>query len=443
MDIGCQRPPAFDQPSRLGSDPTAATRADHAPATTRQSPVPPAYQTSYQENWQNLPHCRPFDHTMFDALDEYVAQKLPTGELYQALVDGRITEVHGIYPSHLAAAAEGLGYTSIDPVPFWSPKKVRRILNHVRPQYYRADNRRGEPVLLVAVTPGSDYVRHYAGLVRHHLFHYTSQAESMVRVIRYPEAERTLPLWTGLTDGFVADGDVVAMGYVQELGDELLSHAGATLMDDRESDYYWSRRIAMDNGPVISLLGVKFSFWGSIAATLCEAVCAAGADEIIYVGKLGALSTPADVYTRIFCPSRFVMMTHHQIRREVAAPPNGLLRRFPRIDSGCHISVPTVLEEDYMQRHAAGEVAAASIDNEISQMACAITDHNRRTSAAVRFTAVHFATDYVRKKSERHLHVPLNLSNNRMAVALEGKTAMLERICAAYLCPYLCGGTRR
>lgn len=430
------RRPQFDSSTMI------AVGIDHALDFAFSSLVSGIYQASSHENWQNLPHCRPFDHTMFDALDEYVAQKLLTAELYQALVEGRTTEIHGIYPDHFPLVADELGYSGITMIPF-SPPKGGGALNYIRPRYFRANNKHGKPVLLVAVTPGRDYVRHYAGLVRHHLFHHTCHAESVISVVRYPEAERTLPLWTGLMNGFVANGEAVVVGYVQELADALLKYSGINLIDKGENQYYQNWRIMVGHGRVVNLLGVKFSFWGNIAATLCRSLCMAGVSEIIYVGKLGALSTPDDVYARVFCPSRFVIMNHQQIQSEVTSPPNGILKRFPAIDSGCHVSVPTVLEEDYLQRNVAGEVSASSIDNEISQMADTINDHNRQGSSEVRFSAIHFATDYVRKKSERHIHVPLNLSNNRTAVAREKKMAMLEHICTTYLCPYLCIGGRQ
>jgi hypothetical protein len=398
--------------------------------------TPRIYRETCRESWQNLPHCRPFDHTMFDALDEYVAQKLPTAELYQALVDGRAIEVHGIYPEHLLATGGALGYSDLEPIAFASARPGR-ALNFVRPRYFTARNEHGEPVMIVAVTPGRDYVRHYAGLVRHYIYHHTNQAEDIVSIIRYPEAEATLPAWTGLANGFVVPGDVVVLGYVRELLAFLREHPGVAVLGCRENDYYWSTRLAVPGGPVVNLVGVKFSFWGTIAATLCQTLCEVGVSEILYLGKLGALSSPLHVYTRIFCPSHFVVMDHRQVRRGVAAPPNGLLRRFPGLDTGCHVSVPTVLEEDYLQRHAADELAAASIDNEISQMACTIVDHNRRTASRVRFAAVHFATDYIRKQSERHMSVQLNLSTNRTAVASERKAAIIERICREALCPYL------
>jgi hypothetical protein len=408
--------------------PARASPADHASV----EPDHP-YHRAVDEDWSLLPHCRPLDHTMFDALDEYVAQKLPTAALYQALIDGVSIEVHGIYPPHLPALAPSLGLGEISPVPF-APQRGDKTLNFVRPSFFRERSASGER-LLVAVTPGREYLRHYAGLIRHFLFLHTSQAQARIRIVRYPEAERSVASWTRLEHGFVSPGDIVIVGYVEEIGRALRTHgyeAGAT----RENAYYLSARYRTPSGQMLNLIGVKYSFWGGLAGRLTEAFCRAGASEILYCGKLGALSAPTDVYERIFCPSRFVHLEHQRLVEEIAPPPNRFLRRFPELDSGAHVSVPTVIEEDYLQRDAASAVAASSIDNEITHMAAAVASHNRGACGEISFSAIHFATDYVRRSEERHLSTPLNLSNNRTRVARARKQQMIERLCRDHLLPY-------
>lgn len=403
---------------------------------TIRGPIAPApiYDEAQEEDWARLPHCRPLDHTMFDALDEYVAQKLPTSALYQALIDGVPIEVHGIYPGHLPAIAPRLGITELVPVPF-TPQRADKRLNFVRPSYFRG--RRGaRELLIVAVTPGREYLLHYAGLIRHFLYHHTSRAQEHVRIIRYPEAERSLTGWTDLSR-FVRPTDTVLVGYVDEIAAILEEDGFSRGEDGIENLYYVSRRYRRPSGRDINLIGVKFSFWAGIAGCLAAGFCNAGAAEIIYCGKLGSLESPEDVYGRIFCPSRYFLMEHHRLMAEIEPPPNPLLARFPDLDTAAHVSVPTVIEEDYLQRNAAAAIAAASIDNEIAHMAAAIARHGRAGDRAVGFSAVHFATDYVRKFDERNLNVPLNLSNNRTHVALEKKRAVIRRICREYLGPYL------
>jgi hypothetical protein len=408
------------------------------PSRSARPPIAPSriYDEAQDEDWARLPHCRPLDHTMFDALDEYVAQKLPTAALYQALIDGVPIEVHGIYPGHLPAVARRLGIIELIPVPF-TPQRADKRLNFVRPSYFRG-KRGARPLLIVAVTPGREYLLHYAGLIRHFLYLHTSRAQEHVRIIRYPGAERALTDWTNLSR-FVRPTDTVLVGYVDEIASILAEDGFAQGDGGIENPYYVSRRYRRPSGRDINLIGVKFSFWAGIAGRLATAFCHAGASEILYCGKLGSLESPDDVYERIFCPSRYFLMEHHRLVEEIDPPPNPFLARFPSLDSAAHVTVPTVIEEDYLQRNAAAAIAAASIDNEIAHMAAAIAQHNRAAGRETGFSAVHFATDYVRKFDERNLNVTLNLSNNRTHVALEKKRAVIRRICREFLGPYLRG----
>ena len=403
-----------------------------APAAGPDAPPPHIYDEARDEDWSRLPHCRPLDHTMFDALDEYVAQKLPIAALYQALIDNLPIEVHGIYPAHLPAMARRLGIADLVPVPF-TPQRADKRLNFVRPVYFRG-KRGKQQLLIVAVTPGREYLLHYGGLIRHFLYLHTSRAQEHVRIVRYPAAERLLADWTGLAR-FVQPADTVLVGYVDEIA--ALLEAGRVGDEGFENAYYLSRRFRRPGGRDINLIGVKFSFWAGIAGRLAEAFCSAGAREILYCGKLGSLEAPADVYERIFCPSRYFLMEHHRLVEEIDPPPNPLLERFPALDSGAHVTVPTVIEEDYLQRNAAAAIAAASIDNEIAHMAAAVARHNRRAGQGTGFSALHFATDYVRRFDERNLCVTLNLSNNRTHVALEKKRRAIRHICRDFLEPYL------
>lgn len=399
------------------------------------APLPVIYRRCAVESWDLLPSCRPLDHTMYDALDDYVAQKLPVDALRDALLERLPIEIHGIYPDHFPVLAESLGWSDLVPVAFRPSRRGKR-LNNVRPVYFRG-RRAGRESLVIAVTPGREYLRHYAGLVRHHLFLHTSRAEEHISVVRYPEAERTIAHWTGFDRAMVRPGDTVVLGYVDEIEAMLLA-AGviAPLGGSRDTSFYSSRRYRSRAGRTVNFIGVRFSFWGGIAGRLAAAACQRGAQTILYCGKLGALSSPSDVYTRIFCPSAYHLLEHSRFAGAITAPPNPILERFPELDSAAHVSVPTVIEEDYLQRTVAAGLSATSIDNEIAHMAGAVSAFNGK-AGTTGFAALHFATDYVRGEHERSLPVPLNLSNNRTTVALDRKQQAIARLCDRYLGPYL------
>jgi hypothetical protein len=398
--------------------------------------LPQLYEIAIPVPWGELPLCRPYEHTMSEAIDTYVRQKLPCEIIADTLgAKGRI-EIHGIYPEHFQGLSLALGYDRCEPVDFRHKVKLDRY-NSVRPQFFRCINRQGLPCLVVAVIPGRDYVVHYATLVRH--FAYTISAEpstdDMVRVLRYPLAENTIAEWTGLSARLVPPRTIVVLGHIPEL--EGLFDAAFQKIEILETNFFGVKRYQTSREVTVTLLGVKYCFWGSIAAELCLKLCQLGATEIIYLAKLGALTSPADLYSKVFCPSQFAVLSYDEIAHKSEPPPNNILRRFPLLDSGVHVSVPTVLEEDYVQRHLATQLGASSIDNEISQIARAIGVYNEMNQSRIAFSALHFATDYLRKPTERDIATQFDLSNNRKAEAKLAKIAIIERIFNSFLHPYL------
>jgi hypothetical protein len=366
---------------------------------------------------------------MGSALDVYVAQRLPTRLLDSALAAGRSIEVHGIYPAHVPALVPGAALDDRG-----HAFRATKIFNRIRPHYFAAPPGRGPTAgsrdrrhrLIVAVPPGRDYVLHYASLVTHYLRAVDAPADALGAVVRYPEAEESIAAWTGLSQ-LVEPGDRVLIGYVQELV-PLLVEAGGAVVEERDNDYYGAVRLRFPHARAcVCALGVRFSFWGCIAGRLAVACQHAGAAEIVYAGKLGTLTAPGDIYGRLFVPSRYL---HVGGAGEPAAPSpgphNGLLERHPDLDTGVHMSVGTVIEEDTKQRLYADRFGVSSIDNEIAQIALALArpEGGGRTA----FSALHFATDYLRRGDEQPTADVYNLTNHRREDALGRKAVMLREI---------------
>lgn len=185
---------------------------------------------------------------------------------------------------------------------------------------------------------------------------------------------------------------------------------------------------AISRGVCVNLLGVKYSFWGCISAKVTTQICRLGAQEIIYIGKLGTLSSPSDIYNKIFTPSRFLIMYGDALVCDIKDLRNNVLEYKSSLATGRHVSVPTVVEEDYTQRNVAASLGISSIDNEISQVAYAIDQFNRQFNREVSYTAMHFATDYIRKPHERGVEMDFDLSNNRSEVARGKKATMVDAI---------------
>jgi hypothetical protein len=373
-----------------------------------------------------IPRAEPGTHTMGGALDAYVRQRIPARLLAYAREQGIAVEVHGVYPAHA-------GEVFPDAVMVDSGHRFSgKWFNHIRPHCFLVPRQEagGGWTLVVAVPPGRDYVLHYASLVSHFLATGAgtpgagAPPPGEARAFRYPAAEAAIASWTGL-DAFVRPGDRLLLGYVQELL-PLLTGRGARVCSREGNDFYGSIRLRFPRGGAcVNALGVRYSFWGDISGRLAAACAGRGAVEVIYAGKLGALTRPADIYSRLFLPSSYVSYGRGtEPRPPWPGPPNGLLERYPHLDSGAHMSVGTVLEEDLAQRAYADRLKVNSIDNEISQMAQALTGATARTA----FSALHFATDYLNGNGGAAGAGFHNLASNRQAGAVKLKKRILNTV---------------
>ncbi len=368
-----------------------------------------------------IPGAEAASHTMGAAVDTYVAQRVPRSLLDRALAEEIPVEVHGIYPSHMPAVIPGAAVLVTD----WNVRPGK-VYNRIRPHCFLSPpgrHGRGD-YLIVAVPPGCDYVLHYASLVDHYLRTSGPPTAGLRRVVRYPAAEESIAAWVGLP-GLVGPGDRILIGYVQQLV-PLLCAAGAQVTGRTGNAYCELVRLRFPGGAEVGALGVRFSFWGCMSARLAAACAEHGASEIIYAGKLGTLMDPAGIYSRLFVPSRYARAGRVDgLLPAAQTPANPLLDRYPVLDSGVHISVGTVLEEDDALRARAQSLNAASIDNEISQIAAALGE-----AGSAAFSAIHFATDYLPGPGEHLPRPTFNLTNNRRDDARARRDLMLRQVAA-------------
>lgn len=367
---------------------------------------------------------------MGSAVDVYAAQRVPGALIDQLVARGAGVEVHGIYPDHMASVMPDARQVHTGHA--FGPDKR---FNVVRPRFFLVPpSETGRARLVAAVPPGNDYVLHYASLIRHYLGARRLPAEALAGAFRYPTAETSLADWTRLGD-LVEPGDRMLVGYVGELVPLLLG-GGGTVQETQANDFYGAVRIGFASGESVCALGVRFSFWGCIAARLLEALQRLGASEIVYTGKLGTLTSPDDIYRRLFVPSAYLVAGSTGGAGVDVTPRNALLEFCPALDSGLHMSVGTVLEEDVRQRAYADEHGVQTIDNEISQMALALARSPGGPRAS--FSALHFATDYLRRSGEDERGDLYNLTNHRMRGALQRKQRILGQV-ASVLCAYYGG----
>jgi hypothetical protein len=385
------------------------------------------YSVSQKQDFVEVNSCRPYDHTMSNSIDKYVSQKLPHALIKKHIFKSGRIEIHGIHPMALLEVSKFLGYKIIKNIKFTHNSSTKKF-NFQRPTFSIAVNKKNEHILLITTIPGRDYILHYGSLVRHYLNTLTNNHKDILSLFRYPFTERSIHYWTKLDNSLIQSDDIVIVGYVAELYVFFKKNTSWKIESKIENEFYHSLRITTDRGSKINLLGVKYTFWGDISAKLVYQILKLGAKEIIYCGKLGALTSPSDLYKRIFSPSKYVIMYHDKLIGKIDSLQHPMHNLFPQIDSGYHVSVPTVLEEDYIQREIISELKINSIDNEISQMAFAVSRFNKEYCKDIKFIALHFATDYIRNNNERAEKTNFDLSNNRSKIAQQNKMEMIGKI---------------
>lgn len=367
-------------------------------------------------------------------LDAYVDQRLPSRAMSRLLGDVDEVHVHGVSPSHFPRVAKVLGYRCVDALPEHGHRG--KAANGGRPRVFTVDGRSGSRCLCLAVMPGRDYVVHYASLLLHYLQRRRADhAIRSVAVWRYPTAEDTITQWSGLRT-LLADlrGHTVIVGKTDLLQAHLClsRHHGRP----RRATYYSIQRYSTPARHPMSLLATHYSHWGEMSGPLTRAVCEAGAREIVYVGKLGTFTSPQDLYSRVFVPSSYALMREQNVVEPPFAVPNHLLEAVPTLDTGLHVSVPTVVEETCRQRQVARTIGASTIDNEVAHMALAVHRWNQEQGTDTAFSALHYASDYLRGPDETHRHVPLSLATGR-TVAARSARDVISRFLAMYLETYL------
>lgn len=96
--------------------------------------------------------------------------------------------------------------------------------------------------------------------------------------------------------------------------------------------------------------------------------------------------------------------------------------------AGLHASVPTIMEETFMQRQCLALSGVASVDNEIAFIAREIHRYNIRTSSGVKYSPIHYATDYLRDINDWSLQVCHDLARGRSPSSLHKKNIIIRKI---------------
>ena len=258
------------------------------------------------------------------------------------------------------------------------------------------------------------------------------RVDRALRILRFPLMEKHLTAWTGF-DHVPKPGDTLIYGYADELKQYFLNHCrelsiqSFEKISEYDSHHYYSARYEVRSeahpqaaSRVLNFYECKEHGWGSISALTMTRAAELGVSEILYLSKGATCRDPQDIYQNLMCPTSYhswqrssSAMMNGQIVKCTASSRlrNGMTEWMPSLDTGLHISLPTVIEEDSTFRDFLTFTSASSVDNEAAQMALALT--TLRLPRQIYFSALQFPTDYLRQPHELTLTIAYDLANNR------------------------------
>lgn len=230
-----------------------------------------------------------------------------------------------------------------------------------------------------------------------------------------------------LNPGLFCNEDIVVVGYVDKIAELLVKEHGFQALpfenEDRGFSHFGPRGmfgatvlISESSKRRVVLLGFTHSFWGRTAAKIADTCLRAGASHFIYVAKAGTRTgrirpdSDGDRNKHFLC----LIGGQYLVWEGDADDPEGRVREVKLRSSQnqlmglftnkkdranaskSHLSVPSVVGEDYRQFQAYGNYNPSSIDNEISFIAEEVGRfENDFPDREVTFSCVHFITDLV------------------------------------------------
>lgn len=343
------------------------------------------------------------DHTMTTSLEKYIESKLPTQLINDRAKGIDRFEVHGIYPDLNILNDLNLGFNIIE-VAHLSKQKADNS-NSLRPLFLVAE-KASKKLLICCVTPGRDLLIHYASMIKYYLRDTTIPIE----VYAYPLAEKKIDKWTGLDEKMIAPNDRVILGYSTFFKSRFEKDADFSLLSTHQNRFYTATRFIVKNGKVINCLEANYGHWGNISDFLAQKICQLQASEILHIGKVGTLKSPNEVYRRIYIPDSFVVGRRDEI---MGSKIKNSMEYIKEHSSLTHVSVATTMEETFRQRENFSEQRIETIDIESSKIAQAVALYNLSNKTKVKFGAIHFSSDYLKKSGESDEKLEVDLSTDR------------------------------
>jgi ADP-ribose pyrophosphatase YjhB (NUDIX family) len=345
------------------------------------------------------------DHTMTSSLEKYIQSKLPVEMIESKVKEIDRVEVHGIYPDLKVLNELTLGFNITEVIHFSKQKTDNS--NSLRPMFLVA--KKGSKKLLVCcVTPGRDLLIHYASMLKYYL----RDLPIPVSAYAYPLAEKRIDKWTGLDDKMIIKNDTVILGYSTFLRNQFEKDPAFSILSTYQNKYYSATRFITKNGKVINCLEANYGHWGDISDFLAQKICQLHAAEVLHIGKVGALKSPNEVYTRIYIPKSFVIGRRNEIM-SIGSRISNSMEYIKEYSALAHVSISTTMEETFAQRESFSKKKIDTIDIESSKIARAVALYNLANKTKVKFGAIHFSSDYLKRFGEGNQSSDVDLSTDR------------------------------
>jgi len=323
-----------------------------------------------------------------------------------------------------------------------SPDPTIPYINKLkRPKLWRIRMNQRESYAYL-IFPGEEYIIHYASMIKS-LIEQRKRGLSydILEIIRFPEIEKTVYIWTGIKDFYEKvlqvkifreeKTTIILLGWYRrtikhiidgllKLGLKPTTHMLQEWPDKRPLyhppgfpmfmfDYLYE-----DNKIRILCFQFLYSYWGDIIERIAEGFYESGVSEILHIANAGSIRNPNDITlpliigyekrTGISWISSWISKARMKIRWGVLVPsqyfhyesvrnlinlqmcktPNSLLMSLsnediPKYTPGAHICVRTTLEETFFPFVAvATNIGAISVDTEAFHIAKAAENVNKR-----------------------------------------------------------------
>jgi len=335
-------------------------------------------------------------------------------------------------------------------------RRPNKKFNRKRPVFCVLGKGKKGSLLWIVTFPSKEYVDQIAELTVSYSYLYLKgkgfKEENaklklkLIKCIHYPKLEIELSKWTGLDKALryhINKGENVVIGHVEKLNEKLTKHRNFETVSEPKSigldDLYTVYTLReKDSLRRLVLIGFVHSYWGSASGLISRSLIKHGARSLFYIAKAGTLISPEVIKTGV-SPTGYLLLDRNDIednwrviKADVPIWPKNMKTLHADLDSGFHLTVPTVIGETYKQTDEYQRFKPATIDNEIGHIAREIHEHNEvhPDEEDVNFMCLHFITDFLHMKYEtRKAETGLSAAikeSNRLELE-ERKSSFLHR----------------